>query len=228
MNIKAPLVVGYKGEIGSFILQGLLRTMSKALNIWCFDVNERTAERIQRIQKADVIFLCVPVEKTVDWLHRYRKIIKGKIIIEQSSLKGMLKEQAADKSFTLLSMHMLFRPSATPEPADRRIVLIGHKAWDTYVRDIEEITQARVVWTTDYRKHDIAMAYQQALLHRVILTLGETLRGLPGQTYVGHRIMELDTRIRKGNKDMYRFIQGNRYLRIVLKEFNKNLRKFSL
>ena len=29
---RAPLVVGYKGEIGSFILQGLLRHMPKALD----------------------------------------------------------------------------------------------------------------------------------------------------------------------------------------------------
>ena len=35
---KSPLVVGYKGEIGSFILQGLLRTMPKALDILCYDI----------------------------------------------------------------------------------------------------------------------------------------------------------------------------------------------
>jgi len=31
--MKRPLVVGYKGEIGSFILNGLLRIMPKALDI---------------------------------------------------------------------------------------------------------------------------------------------------------------------------------------------------
>ena len=61
---KNPLVVGYKGEIGSFILQGLLKTMPKAKDIWCFDINETEKDKIARIKKADYIFLCVPLQDT--------------------------------------------------------------------------------------------------------------------------------------------------------------------
>ena len=48
-KMNNPLVCGYKGEIGSFILSGLLKVMPKALDIWCVDVNETESEVIDRI-----------------------------------------------------------------------------------------------------------------------------------------------------------------------------------
>jgi prephenate dehydrogenase len=85
--MKKPLVIGHKGEIGSFLVNGLLKYMDKALDILCFDVNETQEEVEERIKKSDVIFLCVPVKQTVNWLKTYKSLLSGKIIFEQASLK---------------------------------------------------------------------------------------------------------------------------------------------
>jgi hypothetical protein len=95
--MKHPLVVGYKGEIGSFILSGLLRVMPKALNIWCTDVNESDEEVASRIKIADVIFLCVPLQSTLNWLLKFKNLLKDKTIIEQCSLKEGLFENESIK-----------------------------------------------------------------------------------------------------------------------------------
>lgn len=229
-HMKSPLVIGYKGEIGSFILQGLLRVMPKALNIWCYDINETEQEKIDRITKADVIFLCVPLDKTIDWFQRYSKFLKGKTVIEQCSLKEMLFKKIKPNGFTLLSMHILFRPSATPtnEVLNRNVALIKHSEWSRYKGDIEQITQSRIVWFSNIEIHDATMAYQQALIHRVILTLGEMLTGLEGSTYISNKIKELSKRIQQGDIILYDLIQKNNFLPKTLGEFNKKLKNFDI
>jgi prephenate dehydrogenase len=84
--MKQPLVIGYKGEIGSFILGGLLRLMPKALDIWCTDINETDEEVANRIKVSDVIFLCVPLQLTMSWILKHKLLLKDKILIEQCSL----------------------------------------------------------------------------------------------------------------------------------------------
>ena len=59
---KSPLVVGYKGEVGSFLLNGLLKIMPKALNVWCFDICETPIEKEHRIKISDCIFLCAGLQ----------------------------------------------------------------------------------------------------------------------------------------------------------------------
>ena len=227
-----PLVVGYRGEIGSFILSGLLRTMPKALNIWCFDINETESEKVDRIKKADVIFLCVPLQDTVKWLSKYRKLLKNKTIIEQTSLKSWIDDKVNHKlleNIHMLSMHILFRPSATPVKDDRKVILIGYCNWhDKLYMAVEEITEAEIVWITNYKLHDNLMAYQQALIHRVLLTLDKTLLGLTGQTYIGKKIKELTDRIRCGDPKLYSLIQKNKYLHSVMETFNRNLKNFKI
>jgi prephenate dehydrogenase len=235
---RNPLVVGYKGEIGSFILQGLLRTMPKASNIWCFDINETEKEKIDRIKKSDVIFLCVPMQDTPKWMMKYYKFIKGKTIIEQTSLKGCIYNQ---KKFnfvkecdgpTLMSMHILFRPSVTPNKEDRKVILINQEVWQFgfsgLYKSIEEITNSEIVYIKDWKTHDMLMAFQQALVHRVLLTLDRTLLGIGGQTYIGKKLKELTYRIRSGDPTLYQLIQKNRYLPEVMKSFNKNLKNFKI
>ena len=119
--MKQPLVVGYKGEIGSFILNGLLRIMPKALDIWCVDINETYEETIQRIQIADVIFLCVPLQDTEAWLLKHKEQLSGKKIIEQCSLKEWIYENQKLRDLNIMSMHILFRPSQTPNLEDRNV-----------------------------------------------------------------------------------------------------------
>ena len=221
--MKAPLVIGYKGEIGSFILQGLLRTMPKASNIWCYDINETEQERVNRIKKADVIFLCIPLEITSCWFDVYRKLLKDKTIIEQCSLKEMIKIK--HKDFKLLSMHILFRPSATFNKKDRSVLLIDQEQWSKeLVQSIKDITDSEICWIDSCKKHDESMAYEQALIHRVILSLASVTEG---KTYIGKRIFELRDRIKNGDPKLYKMIQGNKHLPKAVKEFNKNLKNFN-
>lgn len=229
-----PLVVGYKGEIGSFILQGLLKTIPKALDIWCFDINETEKEKIDRIKKSDTIFLCIPIQDTVEWLFKYQKYLKGKKIIEQCSIKGIIfgnkKLLCKINHYSLFSMHILFRPSITPNKEDRKVMLIEHYpvGWGGLEKTIEKITDSKIVWIRDYKTHDIVMARQQALIHRVLLCLDNLIENSCGQTYIGKKLMELTNRIKSGDKILYSSIQKNKYLPEVLKEFNKNLRDFDI
>ena len=164
-SFESPLVVGYKGEIGSFILQGLLRIMPKALNIWCYDVGETEEEKKERIKKSDIIFLCVPMQDTMKWFYKYLRLLKGKTIVEQCSLKSMIYEDKKLKDLRIMSMHILFRPSATPNKQDRKVALIKKRyagySFDWYRRldlDIEKITGSEIVWFENYKEHDKAMA----------------------------------------------------------------------
>jgi len=224
--MKNPLVVGYKGEIGSFILNGLLRIMPKALDIWCVDVNETKQEVEQRIRASDVIFLCVPMHKTVEWIQEHKELLKGKVVIEQCSLKEWVYEQV--HGVDLRSMHILFRPSQTPNLEDRNVGLFKGQFDEVQAGQISKMMQSRVVWFQDQMEHDKEMAVQQALTHRTLLILGERLRTGHGSTYISKKVLELETRIRSGNKDLYKAIQGNKYLPEVMKEIERDFREFDI
>src|SRR4051794_16919866 len=112
--MQAPLVVGYKGEIGRFILAGLLEDLPKANDIYCVDINNSDDDVRERIERADFIFLCVPLQGTADWLRKYKTCLEGKLVVEQCSVKAFLYENPEFADFSFISMHLLFRPSATP------------------------------------------------------------------------------------------------------------------
>lgn len=221
---KSPLVVGYKGEIGRFILQGLLRIMPKASDIWCFDINETEKEKLDRIKKSDIIFLCVPLEETVGWLNKYSNKFGSIIVIEQTSLKDWINNKILNK-INLFSMHILFKPSITPNKEDRKIILIENNNWRGLSKYISEIVDSDILWFKSYESHDRAMAYEQALIHRVLLILGKMTTG---KTYIGNKVGELVSRIKLGNPKLYSLIQRNKQLPKALREFNKNLKNFDI
>jgi len=238
---KNPLVVGYKGEIGSFILNGLLKVMPKALNIWCFDINESEKEKIDRIKKSDYIFLCVPVQDTVKWLVKYKKLLKDKIIVEQASLKEWIYKDKRIKDLKIIPMHILFRPSATPNKSDRDVILIQNNVlehskfsseFNSFRNIIEKITDSHMEVLYQYterdtiKTHDMLMGFGQALIHKVIIALGKTISvsGL-GQTFITKQIKLLYKRILAGDKDLYKFIQTNKYLPEIMKDFKKELNR---
>ncbi len=227
MLFKSPLVVGYKGEIGSFILNGLLKTMPKASNIWCFDINDSEKEKLKRIKKSDYIFLCVPIKDTVKWLIKYKKNLKNKIIIEQASLKEWIYNDKRLSKLRLVPMHMLFRPSATSNYEDRKTLLIFNKETLLYeniplIEEISKITNSEVSWCKSIKEHDNLMASNQALVHRTILALNRILVNSQ-DTYISKRIKELARRILSGDKELYEFIQENKYLPEKLKILKKEL-----
>ena len=227
--MKNPLVVGYKGEIGSFILQGLLKFMPKANNIWCFDVNETEREKKDRIKKSDVIFLCVPLHLTGRYFIKYEKHLKGKIIVEQTSLKCSLFDHKFSsylvKNFKIFSMHILFRPSAT-NPEDRKIAVIDNKWPDDILKFINSLCDNKVRNFQDNEHHDWEMALQQALIHRAIIALDNCI--LYGDTFMAKKVKELAKRIRSGDHELYQTIQSNPHAEAVFKSFNEEMKSFKI
>jgi len=229
--IANPLVVGYKGEIGSAILQGLLRTTDKALNIFCIDINETEEEIIERIQKSQNIFLCVPIDKTIEWISKYKGHLSGKLIYEQCSLKSKILKDPVFKGLDIISMHILFRPSQTPNREDRHIAIVGRDNSERKLlaRLLQALLDAECIRFFETPEiHDEEMAYQQALVHRVILCLDEILLMGVGTTYIGKKVGELASRIKKGDRDLYDFIQSNDQLEEPLSEFIEKFNNFDI
>jgi len=225
VNVK-PMVVGYKGEIGSFILNGLLRTMPKALDIMCVDINETEDEVVERIEKSSLIFLCVPMFQTGVWIKKYRHLIENKTVVEQCSLKEWLFQ--GNTNLDIISMHILFKPSQTPNLEDRTVAII--QPFPLYlVPLIECITQANIIVYSNVKEHDMEMATQQALVHRTLLVLGDIIaKNGKGETYIGKKVLELKKRIMKGDKELYKAIQDNRHLSEPLKKMEKGLAQFDI
>ena len=226
--MKQPLVIGYKGEMGSFILNGLLRVMPKALDIWCADVNETEDEVKERINKSDAIFICVPMSKTIDWIVTYQKLLSNKMLLEQCSLKEWIYDDERVKDLDIRSMHILFRPSGTPLKEDRRLALFDGQFEDDMVEKLLEITDSNLVMYKDAKEHDREMAIQQSLVHRSILLLDEALKDCKGSTYVSKRVIELANRIKKGNVELYKLIQDNKHLPSELEKMISKFETFRL
>lgn len=222
---KNPLVVGYKGEIGSFILQGLLKKLPKANNIWCIDINNSQKEITERIKKSDVIFLCIPIEKTEKWLMKYKRYLKNKMIVEQTSLKtNIFTPSTKWFGFKIIHMHLLFKPSGTPNPIDRRCVLINNGLIpQELILFIKEITYSDMILMSSIAQHDKEMAIQQALLHRTLLNLDKFLSRSNANTFIAGKIKELTARIKTVNPELFKIIQSNIFLPSVLEHFKKEL-----
>ena len=227
IQINKPLVVGYKGEIGSFILNGLLKVMPKALDIWCVDVNENQSEVINRIQMSDTIFLCVPILKTTEWLLNFKVLLQDKIIIEQTSLKGWTVNNKLD-GLDIRSMHILFRPSQTPNTHDRKVALINSQFDSNASEKISKITCSDIVWFENIEEHDKEMAIQQALVHRTLLVLGNALKNCHGSTYISQKVIELCNRIKNGDLALYKAIQENEHLDKHLDKFINRFKEFDI
>lgn len=202
--------------------------MPKALTIWCVDINETDREVTDRIKISDVIFLCVPLQSTLDWISQHKSLLKNKVILEQCSLKEWVYESDVIKDLDVRSMHVLFRPSQTPNPDDRKIGLFKDQIGDAVAGSLESLTQSKVVWFNNATDHDKEMAVQQALLHRTLLILGKTLKDCRGSTFISKRVIDLSDRIRKGNKDLYQRIQENRHLPEKLEKLKKDFEDFNL
>jgi len=226
--MKKPLITGYKGEIGSFLLSGLLRIMPKALDIFCVDVNENEEEVIERIKISDIIFVCVPMEKTIDWIMQYRNLLRNKIIVEQCSLKEWIYDDPRVRNFDIRSMHILFRPSQTPNLEDRKLGVFEGQFTGDMIQQLGDLTQSQIVWYKGAKEHDKEMAVQQALTHRTLLLLGNALKNCNGSTYISKRVLELSERIKKGNKDLYQLIQDNKYLPEQLEKIKEGFENFNL
>lgn len=229
--MKNPCVVGYRGQIGRFVLDGLLQYMPKANQILCFDVNETEEECIDRIEKSDFIFLCIPFLETAEWLKKYEVHLLDKIIVEQCSLKNEIYKKF--KHLKFIGMHFLFRPEGTP-PDDRRCVLIKEtmapgvsEHWVHFYNLLDKIWKCRIILLSK-DDHDSFMAFEQALVHRVVLNLARMIEFTDATTYIGGEIIKLANRIKSGDKELYKAMQKNPLTNIVLKDFKDQLREFKI
>ena len=131
-------------------------------------------------------------------------------------------------------MHLLFRPSATPVEDRTGLAFssrIDGPILQAFCREIEEALKTPMSLIEpdgepSHVVHDRIMARQQALVHRTILTLADSLEDVRMRTFVGKRICELADRIRAGDPVLYRMIQENPHLPMVLEEFEARLRRF--
>ena len=233
-SVHAPLVVGYKGEIGRFILAGLLEDLPKANDIFCVDVNNTAEDVAERIERSDYVFLCVPLQHTEAWLHAHRGRLTGKIIVEQCSVKSFLYENKELANLRFISMHLLFRPSATPV-SDRRCLIFGEgieaSVLDSFCENMCRALKTpifRVEGTGEpaYVSHDRIMARHQSLTHRVLSVLAEQLSDINHCTFIGQRVLELAERIKAGDPILYQMIQENPYAKEAVEEFEQRLRCF--
>ena len=233
---KAPMVVGYKGEIGRFILAGLLEHLPKANDIHCTDASNSKQDVVDRLEKADYVFLCVPLQYTKQWLDEFASHLTGKTIVEQCSIKSFLYEDRSLEDLRLLSMHLLFRPSATPVQDRQGLAFSDRVSTDDLERFCRETEKALATPMTLLESsddpahvlHDKLMARQQSLVHRVLLTLAESLPEESARTYVGKRVAELAERIKAGDAVLYRMIQENPHLGDELGAFEKRMREFRI
>jgi prephenate dehydrogenase len=198
------------------------------LDIWCVDINETVEEVEERIRKSDIIFLCVPLATTGPWLLKHKELLKGKLILEQCSLKEWIYETIELKDLNIASMHILYRPSQTPNVEDRKVAFFKGQLELDLIKKISEMLQSKTVFYEDAQDHDISMGIQQALTHRLLLILGKLLKENNGSTYISKKVIELSERIQKGDKTLYEAIQRNRYLPSILEEFQDKLEDFSM
>jgi len=77
-------------------------------------------------------------------------------------------------------------------------------------------------------EHDREMAIQQALVHRTLLLLGEVLGNCKGSTFISKKVVGLANRIKKGNLELYKSIQGNKYLSEHLDRLEKGFKEFDI
>ncbi len=229
--IRAPLVVGYKGEIGRFLLAGLLEDQPKANDIYCVDVNNSEEDVRERIEKSDFIFLCVPLQYTASWLGTYGDCLGNAVVVEQCSVKSFLYDLPEFASVKLLSMHLLFRPSATPV-SDRRCLVFGERLEPGVVSDFADyvgrafktsVVELNGEGEPAHVVHDRLMARHQALVHRVVLALASRLDAVEARTFVGQRICELADRVKAGDPILYKMIQENPLAAAELEEFVESL-----
>ena len=150
------------------------------------------------------------------------------MIIEQCSLKEWIYDNEDVKGLDIRSMHILFRPSQTPNLEDRKVAFFKGQLDVTLEWKISEITQAKVVLYSDAEQHDKDMAVLQAVMHRILLVAGNELSGCLGSTFISQKVVELEKRIKKGDKELYKKIQQNKHLPKQMEEIKKRLDRFDI
>lgn len=161
---KLPLIgiVGGTGKLGQWFKGFFERNGLEVV------VSGRKTEltQIELAKKADIVIVCVPIEKTAEVIKDIRKHVrKDALLADFTSIKVTpLKEMAKAKS-GVLGMHPLFGP-LVPTIENQAVVFCRKRdnKWVDFLKKIFIKNGANVI-EISAQEHDKQMAYIQALLH---------------------------------------------------------------
>jgi prephenate dehydrogenase len=161
-------IVGAAGKMGSWFTSYFAQ---RGLNVSAYDINQKmlkTSSKVkvqkslrQCVQDADLVLVCVPVQKTPQAIKECTKKMKdGAIIAEISSVKS--KTFAALKKIPInlrpLCIHPMFGPGASKK-VEARVLLVPIRDEKIEVKIANEIFEnANVKVLPDARQHDKSIA----------------------------------------------------------------------
>ncbi|HEX2472301.1 MAG TPA: prephenate dehydrogenase [Nitrososphaera sp.] len=161
-------IVGAAGKMGSWFTSYFAQ---RGLNVSAYDINQKmlkTSSKVkvqkslrQCVQDADLVLVCVPVQKTPQAIKECTKKMKdGAIIAEISSVKS--KTFAALKKIPInlrpLCIHPMFGPGASKK-VEARVLLVPIRDEKIEVKIANEIFEnANVMVLPDARQHDKSIA----------------------------------------------------------------------
>jgi prephenate dehydrogenase len=166
--LQKVAIVGAAGKMGSWFTSYFVQ---RGLDVLAYDINQKMLKnsskvKVQKslrqcVQDADLVLVCVPVQKTPQAIKECTKKMKdGAIIAEISSVKS--KTFAALKKIPItlrpLCIHPMFGPGASKK-VEARVILVPIRDEKIEVKIANEIFEnANVMVLPDARQHDKSIA----------------------------------------------------------------------
>jgi prephenate dehydrogenase len=166
--LQQVAIVGAAGKMGSWFTSYFAQ---RGLDVSAYDINQKmlkTSSKVkvqkslrQCVQDADLVLVCVPVQKTPQAIKECTKNMKdGAIIAEISSVKS--KTFAALKKIPIdlrpLCIHPMFGPGASKK-VEARVLLVPIRDEKIEIKIANEIFEnANVMVLPDARQHDKSIA----------------------------------------------------------------------
>jgi prephenate dehydrogenase len=167
--LQRVAVVGAAGKMGSWFTGYFAR---RGLDVSAYDINRKKLKTspgvkiqtslLQCVEDADLVLVCVPVQKTPQAIKECTKNMKdGAIIAEISSVK--------DKTFVALNrtpiklrplcIHPMFGPGASSKKLDIRVLLVPVRNEKVELKITKEIFEnANVMVLPNAKQHDKSIA----------------------------------------------------------------------
>lgn len=160
-------IIGGSGQMGIW-----LTNFFKNQGFEVASTNSKNA--FENIDKADLIFICVPISiapKIIEELNN--KLKKGSSIIDLSSVMSQTSQKLKELEIPCANMHLLFGPNiATIQNQKIVLNIIKKSSLIESFKNLLEKIGAHVI-LMDEKTHDLQMAYIQCLIHFINLTLAK-------------------------------------------------------
>jgi prephenate dehydrogenase len=135
------LVIGSNGRLGNI----LLKMFPESAGI---DIENLTYLELE-LKKADFAFLAIPLEATINIIHRFPEY-KG--FIDLTSVKSKMTEFSGN----IISMHPMFGPETYEK--NKTIIFINDISRKNSLEDVEKLFQGYNLISMDANSHDALMA----------------------------------------------------------------------